>query len=614
MAARYRMADPRDAGFAAPVEGKSPTATRRKLSEDEIGLLRACATFRPLEAHAAAYLERRPAPAGGLGRLIHRWLSGGADPPTHSELVTRLEALAREGFLVSDAALAARLRQLAQGSPSGARVTTLGLTTRNRVDCLRRGLLSYIENARQHARPIECLVIDDSPGELVRTANQRMLADLRYRHGGTMRYAAAPERESFVGSLCAESGVEEDVVRFAVFGDPRCPITTGSSRNCLLLDTVGGAYILVDDDCVCRMARTPGAEPGLAFASGNDPAEIWFFADREAMLREVAHEEADFFGVHEELLGSPLGGLIPEAPDFEPLDLNRASPAFYQTLFERGGRVRATVGGVIGDSGIGSTAYLSVNPPSAKRVALSEERYGQFVENRQVFRAATRPTVSEGAFCFAGNLGIDNRELLPPFIPVQRNSDGLFARTLRLCDPASYLAHPAWGCLHDPEKPRKQSMEDYFSDMRRLRFGDVLHLLIGACPAIEPSTPLADALGRLGRYLVELGALPPPEFEAATRSEVARTMQRLAETSPAANSGLPRFYTELQERHRATMREAATQREFVIPRDLDDCADDVTALTQDLVRRFGLVLKAWPAVASAARRLRNAGERLTRDL
>jgi hypothetical protein len=497
MAARYRIADPRDAGFAAPGRGKSPATARRKLSEAEIALLRVCGMFRPLEAHAAAYLERRPASAGGLGGLIHKWLAGGGDSPSHRELVARLDALASEGFLVSDAALSDRLRELGQVSPAGCRVTTLGLTTRNRVDCLRRGLVSYIENASQHGRPIECVIIDDSESEGVRSGNQQMLADLRDRYGAAMRYAAAPEREGFLEALLAESGVEEEVLRFALFGDPRCPITTGSSRNCLLLETVGGAYVLVDDDCVCRMARTPGAEPGLAFASGNDPAEIWFFADREATLREVAYEQADFFGVHEELLGSPLGALIPEAADDGLLDLDRASPGFCQTLFERGGRVRATVGGVIGDSGIGSTAYLSVNPASAKRVALSEQDYRQFVENRQVFRAATRPTVSEGTFCFAGNLGLDNRELLPPFIPVQRNSDGLFARTLRLCDPTAYLAHPSWGCLHDPEKPRKQSIDDYWSDMRRLRFGDVLHLLIGTCPAIEPSTGLAEALDRL---------------------------------------------------------------------------------------------------------------------
>jgi hypothetical protein len=60
------------------------------------------------------------------------------------------------------------------------------------------------------------------------------------------------------------------------------------------------------------------------------------------------------------------------------------------------------------------------------------------------------------------------------------------------------------------------------------------------------------------------------------------------------------------------MRHAAAQPEFVIPRDLDVGTDDVTALAQDLVRRFGLVLKSWPEIVEAARRLRNGGNRLTR--
>ena len=150
--------------------------------------------------------------------------------------------------------------------------------------------------------------------------------------------------------------------------------------------------------------------------------------------------------------------------------------------------------------------------------------------------------------------------------------------------------------------------------MRRLRFGDVLHLLIGTCPPIEQSTGLAGSLGQLGGYLIELGTVPPPEFEEIARTEVSRTMRHLAESSPPLDTGLPRFYTELQEKHRATMREATAKREFVIPRDLEGCTDDVTALTQDLVRRFGLILQAWPEVVGATHRLRSAGQRLTREV
>jgi hypothetical protein len=154
----------------------------------------------------------------------------------------------------------------------------------------------------------------------------------------------------------------------------------------------------------------------------------------------------------------------------------------------------------------------------------------------------------------------------------------------------------------------------YWDDMRRLRFGDVLHLLLATCPAIEPSAGLADSLRRLGAHLVELGALAPPEFEAVARAEVARTMQRLAQAPPPANSGLPRFYTDLQEKHRAAMRSAAAQPEFVVPRDLDAASGDVTGLARELVKRFGLVLQSWPEIVAAARRLRNSGVGLTREI
>ena len=48
-------------------------------------------------------------------------------------------------------------------------------------------------------------------------------------------------------------------------------------------------------------------------------------------------------------------------------------------------------------------------------------------------RVVTRPTITDSGYCMALNLGLDNRHLLPPFLPVQRNQDGVFAAVLTLC-------------------------------------------------------------------------------------------------------------------------------------------------------------------------------------
>ena len=57
-------------------------------------------------------------------------------------------------------------------------------------------------------------------------------------------------------------------------------MSTGANRNCLLLDTVGALVLSVDDDTGARLARCPERQDAVAFHTGYDPSEFWFFPDR----------------------------------------------------------------------------------------------------------------------------------------------------------------------------------------------------------------------------------------------------------------------------------------------------------------------------------------------
>ena len=71
-----------------------------------------------------------------------------------------LQRLVRLGLLVSEDELVSIAERAPAGGEKTARVSTLGVVTRDRPESLRRCLESYIENVRRHGREVSFAVMD----------------------------------------------------------------------------------------------------------------------------------------------------------------------------------------------------------------------------------------------------------------------------------------------------------------------------------------------------------------------------------------------------------------------------------------------------------------------
>ena len=486
METRYRFGENETLPFGGAknlIYAKS-NRTAKSLSAEQTRLLESCSRFLPIDKHAEAWCQQleleglKTLSTARLPGFLAKWIArlhayadrGREDlkvnPQKLAAVRDQLEQYAQAGLLVSDVDLIERCRQaVVERSP--ARISIIGMTTRDRVDTLQRALVSYIDNCRAFGRSVEFVVIDDSGDPVVEERNQAMLEALGREHPVSVRYANRLQRETFLTALIDASGIPDETVRFGLLGEGPCARTVGASRNTLLLDSIGACYMLVDDDSVCRIAKPEEQLDGLALTSQHDPTEFRFFPDRDATLRSIAFVEQEFLALHEALLGRDLGACLPAVEDAGGLDLDRATPAFDQRLRSFGGRVVTASAGIFGDSGVGTTGYLYAPPSSRKRLTRSQEEYLAAVKSRQLFRAVTRTTISEGALCMAGNLSLDNRQLLPPFYPLQRNSDGLFAAVLRKCFRDGYLGYLPWAIWHDPPQSRSQPIEQFFEGASR---------------------------------------------------------------------------------------------------------------------------------------------------
>jgi hypothetical protein len=607
------------------------SAAAEVLSNQEAAMLRHCSSWLALEDHAKDWCRRRelaPLQALSAGHAP-RWAAWALKPllqyaerrreslPVDSRQLEktklRLEELAARGFLVTAESLLEDCRRHATPETLPP-VASIGITTRKRTGVLGRGLRSHFDNRQRYQRSTNYVIIDDAGDIESEDRTRAMLLELRREFAVPIRYAGRAERRRFAAALAKESGAPADLVEFALLGLPACQVTTGAVRNCLLLAACGDRLVIVDDDSVCKLAPCPAPEKGIALTSRRDPTEFWFFADPQSTLRETAFSEADLLGLHETLLGRQIGDRLAQAAGFESVDLHSAEATLDCRLRLWGGRVLATMGGILGDSGIGATAYLFVDRESQKRLTRSEAHYLTAVRSRQVLRTVRRTTISEGTACLAGNLGLDSRSLLPPFIPVQRNSDGLFARVLRLCFRDGYLGYLPWVVLHDPERPRQNALEDYWRHIRQVRLPDLVIHLLQASNAPYDGLGDAASLRRLGAQFEDWGSLDAVEFEEVLQKQVWRTAAGVFSTSgnPEVPAAEQEFYARYRKKYADILRERVTDRDYLLPSDLSQAGgeDQVRALVREIIRRFGQLLQGWPEMYSAARRLRARGVEL----
>jgi len=439
-------------------------------------------------------------------------------------------------------------------------------------------------------------VTDDAPTTEAQDQTRAALQVLEKHAGAQIRYAGRREKNRFAEALARESAVPLEIIRFALFGDNRCALSTGANRNSLLLDTIDALVLSVDDDTLCRIATPPDEEDAPAFFSGYDPTEFWFFADHASAIESISFVDVDVLGCHEELLGNEIG------------DVDDPSA---------GGRVAITLSGLVGDSGMASPRYyLCLAGASRDRLVASPDAYRSAFRSREVLRASRRPTIGTGPFCMSTFFGFDNRLLLPPFFPVQRNSDGIFGIVLQKCVERSHVAFLPSALLHVPPAPRRFEPDEIWTDAESVRIADIVIACAFAYEAGDSHVTDATRLVELGRHLRRLGSLKLLDFEAHVRSRqqyrtlaLITVLQSQLQTYGAA----PGFWSDDVKRMIERISKATTAENYIVPRDLRQGrdAEEARRLSQELVAKFGELLAAWPAIVAAATRLRANGCRLT---
>jgi hypothetical protein len=489
------------------------------------------------------------------------------------------------------------------GAPSTTDPLKIGIVTADRPEALKRLLEHLRAGVSGPGEPVTIEVHDNSQTILKEEENAALCAlaqtpSVRVEHWGNATRTA-------LFAHLVRHGIAPEIARFALTGAhaPR----TGANRNAALLASVGHRLLMLDDDVVPRVWVPWRTRSGIKLTNLAQPRVRAFARTAAGLFKHMIQRPEPVWRGHASVLGLTVSAAIER---HGLVDVAEASvprvPSWGALVADGGGRVRVSLHGVIGDSGMGwLRSLLTMEDPERRSL----------VEHRAIYEATCRTGVlRETTSCVElttsgtapiGGMAIDATDLLPPFMPSHRCQDLLFLDVLRLIDRSSVAAFVPHTIEHWPIEDRSQTRAPIWSNTG-IRFYTVAHAIIASrCSGLATATPSA-RLETIGQAFREAGAASIGDLQEFVRSvwlhHVANSLD-VTERALSVSDG-PSWWVEDVGRFREKLLAEASDRACSLPRDLGDIGEEPLHYMKTMFTKLGSLYSAWPAIWSAARAYR----------
>lgn len=557
-----------------------------------------CTQFRPLAEHIAKHAES------------HAWGSLEIDA-----LRSWMRKVKEAGMFISRGELHARAVAIHDPQASPAKITAIGFPTAgDHVELVTRALTSFVENVRAHGRTADFIIADSSPHPAQRGRLRAQTGELSRDLDLPVRYLGEPEKRRMAAELVRRSGCRPEAVEFGLFDPHGAGFACGGNRNALLLHEAGGVLSTVDDDAICELGSGPATESRLALFSNGDPYERCVFDDREGAIEAVTFKARDYLAEHEKLLGRDLGDLMQQTR-VEEVDVARAGLGLLRLVEFGAARVRTTFTGYAGDpDSPASSSYFFHKGLHRERPARQKEGYRAGLAERSVSARVPVPSLGDDSVSSGLAVGLDHRELLPPFFPVLRAEDIVFNAAAWKCCVGFVSGHLPFSVRRDSSADPTTLLPGELNRERRTATFEFAQIVRAVMAGYQPA-PHFDTVTRmrkLGRYFSEFAARPAADFREALQQVVLGHESRkiiALEESLRTETDAPDFWRRDIQDFVDYSREALEHEDFDIPYELKArrTIEENRELMQKLIRGYGLLLEDWPAIVSAARDLRREG-------
>jgi len=399
----------------------------------------------------------------------------------------------------------AKLQQSDRGFSENGSIQHLCIPTYKRPDSLKRCIDGFAIEIRARQRSdMTITIVDDSDDATSRANNSRVIHAACLNHSIHIDHIDLDARARFVQLLARHTAIPIEVIKFAIAPERVLP-TYGAARNTLLLLTAGYKMLQTDDDTVCSYVPAENQSAGLRCSSRADPCDTTFLADHLSAAKNVA--QIDPFSCHELYLGKRLNAL-----NAAPFQCDAISSDVAASVQAGPARLGITSTGCYGASGRFSNLgfVFSDSPRTLDQMCNHEGSLDSVLSSNNVFKTSSSATLSRTPYLQAMSIGVDNRELLPPFFPVGRNEDGTFALLYLRTDLQSWIVHLPWAIVHDCPTLSSEVVDCYVA-ASSIRLTDIVRLCIESCRLPAPIGRAA-ALKYFGYHFQSLGRLHAKGF------------------------------------------------------------------------------------------------------
>ena len=568
---------------------RSSNGSVRLLPSSLTSILSLCTTPRLLGDHARAIAEH-------VGR---------SEPKLIAAVELALDQLVEAGFLVTESQMA--------GDPLLAEddggIRSIGFVTSDHVPELRRCVASYIENCRMYSPDVEYIVADDSADEAVRRHVREVLGDLSRPHHIPIRYLGLEEKMEYADLLIRRAGLDPALVEFALLPATFPGTTVGANRNWLLLHHAGTRFLSVDDDTVCDLVSPPGPEANICCTHARDVSDIRFFATVDELTATVEKTSMGLLAFHNQYLGKSLSNIVRrDTAAGRCLDCKDTS--ILHAVRDDANRVVLTMNGLHGDCATSDPCWLWLVGPSRRRLLASPEAYHTAFASRTQLEVKSCPTLAASPFCMSYTLGFDNRLVLPPFLPFDRNSDGLFGAIIRTAFEHAYMAHLPIAVAHRPAVERRFSPDGRWADCFIRNLSDLFILILAEYQHL-PAGDESKQLRALGQFLGSFAQLTSKAFQDSMRRCVRRQKAAFLQKAEEfiSREASPDWWVQDARQYLNTVRANLAQSGHWIPVSLTSAfaTTEAIALVQNTFRMYGELLCRWSEFVEAAKALRLRG-------
>lgn len=412
-----------------------------------------------------------------------------------------------------------------------------------------------------------------------------------------IEFADLLAKEQLAQRLISGSGVRDEVVRFAIFGMSRLSGGYGGAvRNFLLLRSAGTGLLVLDASRGSRCYQSADFRPGLSLVSGYPDQSL----QRESCggsKHELLPWDGDYVEAHERILGRSVGDCASEASGRGSLFVGESDASMSRKLEFWGGTVAVTLPDCANNLSSGSTRRpRDPFPVPSLRPKISAKQSDSMVP---------RDVITTCARLENRSLAFDNSRLLPPFCPAIDQYDSVFQASVKVCFPNYYFG------ILPIIMSLGSSSGSTFTEMTPGKVCTstiLLSLLRWAKDRLSIKLSGAEALRELGELHVEIGGLQRRAFVSFIREELYDAITEQTECAERHSLNGPKLKDAALRGH-ARFAESVFGVDGWVPEDLVRLVglSEARSACQELLRLYGMLLIAWPALVACSSVTSDAG-------